>query len=93
VAVHIAFTKPRYLRREEVPDDEVEAERQTLEALSRQEGKPEAALAKIVEGRLGGWYKERVLLDQAWVRDEKRSITDLLGGAEIVRFAQVYIGS
>jgi elongation factor Ts len=93
VAVHIAFTKPRYLRREEVPDDEVDAERLTLEALSRQEGKPEAALPKIVEGRLGGWYKERVLLDQAWVRDEKRSITDLLGGAEIVRFAQVYIGS
>jgi elongation factor Ts len=93
VAVHIAFTKPRFLRRDEVPADEIESERQTLEALSRQEGKPEAALPKIVEGRLGGWYKERVLLDQAWVRDEKRSIVDLLGGAEIVRFAQVYIGS
>ena len=67
VAVHIAFTKPAYLSRDEVPEDEVTAERATLETISRNEGKPEAALEKIVEGRLTGWFKERVLLDQAYV--------------------------
>ncbi len=93
LAVHIAFTKPAYLRREEVPEAEVEAERETLTNLTRAEGKPEAALAKIVEGRLGGWYAERVLLEQKFVRDEKQTIAALLGGAELVRFAQVYIGA
>ncbi len=93
VAVHVAFTQPTYLRREDMPGDEVAAERATVEQISRNEGKPEAALDKIVEGRMNGWFKERVLLEQAYVRDEKRTITDLLGSASIVRFAQVVIGS
>jgi elongation factor Ts len=95
VAVHIAFTKPRYMSRDDVPADILDAEREILEAQTRQEGKPEAALQKIVDGKLGGWLKEHVLLDQKWVRDEKQTIGDLLGssGAELVRFAQVYIGS
>jgi elongation factor Ts len=95
VAVHIAFTKPRYLRREDVPADIVTAEREVLEAQTRQEGKPEAALSKIVDGKLGGWMKEHVLLEQKWVRDEKQTIADLLASADadLVRFAQVYIGS
>jgi elongation factor Ts len=95
VAVHIAFTKPRYLRREDVPAEIVDAEREILEAQTRQEGKPEAALPKIVEGKLNGWLKDRVLVEQKWVRDEKQTIADLLdsAGAELVRFAQVYIGS
>ena len=62
IAVHIAFTKPAYLSRDEVPEAEVAAERATLEQISRNEGKPEAALEKIVEGRMTGWFKERVLL-------------------------------
>jgi elongation factor Ts len=93
LAVHIAFARPQYLRREDVPEAEVAAERETLEQISRNEGKPEAALPKIVEGRMNGWYKERCLLDQAYVRDEKQTVAGLLGSAEIVRFAQVVIGS
>ena len=77
----------------DVPEDEVESERKTVEEISRNEGKPEAALTKIVEGRLNGWFKERVLLDQSYVKDEKQTITQLLGGATIVAFAQVLIGS
>jgi elongation factor Ts len=93
IAVHVAFAKPTYLSRDEVPEAEVAAERATVEEISRNEGKPEAALAKIVDGRMTGWFKERCLLEQPYVRDEKRSVADLLGSAEVVRFAQVVIGS
>jgi elongation factor Ts len=93
IAVHIAFTKPAYLSREEVPAADVASERETLETISRNEGKPEAALEKIVEGRMTGWFKERVLLDQAYVRDEKQTIAGMLGSARIVSFAQVVIGA
>jgi elongation factor Ts len=92
VAVHIAFARPLYLRREDVPESEVTAERATVEAISRNEGKPEAALPKVVEGRMNGWFKERVLLEQPYAKDEKRTIADLIGSAEIVRFAQVIVG-
>ena len=92
LAVHIAFSKPPYLSREEVPAEAVEAERQALLDITKAEGKPEAAWPKIVEGRINGWYKEQVLLEQSFVRDEKKSIADLLAGATLVRFAQVYIG-
>ena len=93
VSLNVAFARPTYLRREDVPEDEVAKERQTLETITRNEGKPEAAMAKIVEGRLNGWFKERVLLDQPYVQDEKRSVSDLLGAAEVVAFAQVVIGA
>src|SRR6202051_3339509 len=91
VAVHVAFARPQYLRREDVPQEEVDAERATVEALSRNEGKPEAALPKIVEGRMNGWFKERCLLEQSYAKDEKRTIADFIGSAEIVRFAQVVV--
>lgn len=93
VAVHIAFARPAYLRREDVPEAEVAAERATVEEISRNEGKPEASLPKVVEGRMNGWFKERVLLEQPYVKDEKRSVSDILSGAEIVGFAQVVVGS
>jgi len=93
VALHVAFARPEYLSREDVPAPEIAAERATLEELSRNEGKPEAALEKIVEGRMNGWFKERVLLEQAYVRDEKRTIAQLVGDAKVVAFAQVVIGS
>ncbi|HEV2360956.1 MAG TPA: translation elongation factor Ts [Acidimicrobiales bacterium] len=93
IAVHIAFARPEYLRREDVPAELVETERKTVEAIALNEGKPEAALEKIIDGRMTGWYKERVLLEQSYVRDEKKSISDFLGGATLVRFAQVAIGS
>ncbi len=93
IAVHIAFTKPTFLSRDEVPAEEVATERATLETISRNEGKPEAALEKIVDGRMNGWFKERVLLDQSYVRDEKQTIAAMLGSARIVAFAQVVVGA
>ena len=92
IAVHIAFGKPEYLRREDVPQEAVDAERETLEATARNSGKPEGALPKIVEGMLNGWYKERVLLDQPYAKDDKQSVQQVLNGAEVVRYAQVVIG-
>lgn len=95
VAVHIAFGRPKYVRRDEVPAEEVEQERATLEAATRNEGKPEAALPKIVEGRLTGWYKRApggVLIEQPFARDEKITVGQLLGSAQVVRFAQVVVG-
>jgi elongation factor Ts len=93
VAVHIAFARPTYLSRDEVPASEVAAEREVVETISRNEGKPEAALPKIIEGRLNGWFKERVLLEQPYVKDEKQSIQQFLNGATITAFAQVVVGS
>lgn len=92
IAAHIAFARPAYISRDEVPEAEVAAERETVEKIARNEGKPEAALPKIVEGRLGGWYKERVLLDQPFVKDEKQTIAKLLGPAKVTEFAQVVVG-
>jgi len=92
VAVHIAFARPKYLSKDDVPADVVAKERETLTALSRNEGKPEQALPKIVEGRLSGFFKEVALLEQPYAKDDKQSISQLLGGAKIVRYAQVEIG-
>ena len=92
IAVHIAFARPKYLSRDDVPAEVVEAERQTLEAITRNEGKPEQALPKIVEGRLGGFYKTVALLEQPYAKDDKQTVSQLLGGATIVEFVQVEIG-
>ena len=92
IAVHVAFARPKYLTRDEVPADVVEKERQTLETITRNEGKPEAALPKIVEGRLNGFFKDICLLEQAYAKDDKQSVSQILGGARIVRYAQVEIG-
>jgi elongation factor Ts len=92
IAVHIAFAKPSYLNREDVPANEVDAERATVTEISLNEGKPEAALPKIIEGRLNGWFKERVLNEQAYVKDEKQSVAQFLGSASITAYAQVVIG-
>jgi elongation factor Ts len=92
IAVHIAFARPTYLTREEVPADVIAAERATLETATRNEGKPEAAIAKIVEGRLNGFFKEIVLLEQPYAKDDKKSVKDVIGKASIVRYSQVFIG-
>ncbi|CAB4974670.1 unannotated protein [freshwater metagenome] len=92
IAVHIAFARPKYLSRDEIPADVLEKEKATLEAISRNEGKPEAAIAKIVEGRINGFYKDVCLVEQAYAKDDKQSVTQVLGAAKIVRFAQVEIG-
>jgi elongation factor Ts len=92
IAVHIAFARPKYLAREDVPADVIEKERVTLENITRNEGKPEAAIAKIVEGRIGGFFKDVCLLEQPYAKDDKQSVSQVLGGAKIVKFAQVEIG-
>jgi elongation factor Ts len=92
VAVHVAFARPKYLSRDDVPADVVDAERATLETITRNEGKPEQAIPKIVEGRLGGFFKTVALLDQPYAKDDKQSVSQLLGNARVVGFAQVEIG-
>jgi elongation factor Ts len=92
IAVHIAFARPKYLSRDDVPTDLVDQERATLEAITRNEGKPEQAIPKIVEGRLNGFFKELCLLEQPYAKDDKVTVQQLLDGATLVRFAQVEIG-
>ena len=95
IAVHIAFGRPNHVNRDEVPAEDVAAERSALEAQTRNEGKPEQALPKIVEGRLDGWYKRvpgGVLVEQPYARDDKQSVKQVLGAAKVVRFAQAVIG-
>ena len=92
IAVHIAFARPTYLSRDEVPAEVVEAERATLTTLTVNEGKPEQAVPKIVEGRLNGFFKDVCLLEQPYAKDDKQSVEQVLDGATVVRFAQVEIG-
>lgn len=93
LAVHIAFAKPVALSREEIPAEAVEEARQSFEGVTRAEGKPEQAIAKIVEGRLNKWYSERVLPEQPYVKDDKVTVAAWLGDTTIVRFAQIVIGA
>jgi elongation factor Ts len=96
IAVHIAFGRPSVVARDEIPLPDVEAEREALTAQTRNEGKPDAALPKIVEGKLNGWYKRvpgGVLLEQPYARDDKLSVQQVLDGARVVRFAQVVVGA
>jgi len=96
IALHVASAAPRWVNRDEVPADMLEKERAVLEELTRNEGKPDNAIPKIVEGRLNGFYKENVLLEQAFVRDAKTTIAKLLEGlgqdATVRRFARVKVG-
>jgi elongation factor Ts len=96
IALHVASFAPRYLTREDVPADVLDRERSVLEEKTRAEGKPEAQLAKIVEGRLNGFYKDTVLLEQAFVRDPKQTVATVLAAlgkdAIVRRFARVKVG-
>ena len=92
VTLHIASMRPQWLERDDVPPERVEQEREVLETLTRNEGKPEQAVPKIVEGRLGGFFRDTVLVEQPYVKDSKQSIAQFLGGAKVTRFAQVEIG-
>jgi elongation factor Ts len=91
VALHISFAKPRYLRREDVPADVIERERETLLEQTKNEGKPEGAWPKIVDGKLNGFFKDICLLEQGYIRDDKQSIQALLGSGTVVRYAQAFI--
>ncbi|MFF3730527.1 translation elongation factor Ts [Streptomyces sp. NPDC002476] len=94
VAQHIAAFAPKYLNREDVPAETVENERRVAEATSREEGKPEAALPKIVEGRVNGFFKEVVALEQAFAKDNKKSVQKVLdeAGVTLKRFSRIKVG-
>jgi elongation factor Ts len=94
VALQIAALKARYLSRDDVPQDVVANERRIAEETSRAEGKPEQALPKIVEGRLGGFFKDVVLLEQPSVSDSKKTVKALLDedGVSVTRFVRFEVG-
>ncbi len=95
VAMHIAAFSPTYLTREDVPEDVVANERRIAEETSRNEGKPEAALPKIIEGRMNGFFKESVLLEQAYARDPKTTVGKVVEGAggTVTGFARFRVGA
>ena len=94
VALQIAALKAKYLTRDEVPEDVVANERRIAEETAKEEGKPEQALPKIVEGRLNGFFKDIVLLDQPSVSDNKKTVKALLdeAGVTVTRFARFEVG-
>ena len=93
-AMQVAAMRPRYVTRDEVPQDVVTAERRIAEATAREEGKPEQALPKIVEGRLNGFFKDSVLLEQSSVQDSKKTVQAMLAaaGVTVTRFARFEVG-
>ena len=94
-AMQIAAMRPQFLTRDEVPAETVEHERSIAQATAKEEGKPEKALPMIVEGRLNGFFKEVVLLDQPSVSENKKSVKQVLdaAGVRIVRFARFEVGA
>jgi len=94
VALQIAALKAKYLTRDDVPADVVANERRIAEETARNEGKPEEALPKIVEGRVTGFYKDVVLLDQPSVSDNKKTVKALLdeAGVTVTRFVRFEVG-
>jgi elongation factor Ts len=93
-AMQVAAMRPAFLSREEVPTEVVETEKRVAEAKAREEGRPEQALPKIIEGSVNGYYKNNVLLEQASVVDNKKSVKALLdeAGVSIKRFAHFEVG-
>lgn len=94
VALQIAALKARYLTREDVPEDVVASERRIAEETAKAEGKPEQALPKIVEGRVNGFFKDTVLLEQPSVSDNKKTVKALLdeAGVTVTRFVRFEVG-
>ncbi|MEN9752530.1 MAG: hypothetical protein RL670_221 [Actinomycetota bacterium] len=95
VAVHIAAFSPTALSRDEIDAATVETERRIAEETARNEGKPEAALAKIVEGRVNGFFKENVLLEQDFAKDNKLSVSKVLenAGVTVSSFVRFRVGA
>jgi elongation factor Ts len=94
VGMQIAAMRPRYLTRDEVPADVVDSERRIAEETAREEGKPEQALSKIVEGRVNSFFKDYVLLEQPSVVDNKKTVKQVANeaGIEITRFVRFEVG-
>ena len=94
-AMQIASLKAKYVTRDEIPADVVESEKRIAEATAREEGKPEGALPKIVEGRVNGFYKDVVLTEQASVLDSKKTVGKLLteAGVTVTAFSRFEVGT
>ncbi|MBW8171617.1 translation elongation factor Ts [Ornithinimicrobium sp. Arc0846-15] len=94
IAMHVAAFSPTVLTRDEVDAETVESERRIAEETAREEGKPEAALSRIIEGRVNGYFKENVLLDQAFAKEPKKSVAQVAkeGGLEIASFVRFKVG-
>jgi elongation factor Ts len=94
VAMQIAAMRPKYLSRDEVPADVVESERRIAEQTAREEGKPEQALPKIIEGRVNAFFKDFVLVEQPSVTDQKKTVRKILdeAGITITRFVRFEVG-
>ncbi|MEV7226477.1 translation elongation factor Ts [Polymorphospora sp. NPDC051019] len=94
VAMQIAAMRPKFLTRDEVPAETVESERRIAEQSAREEGKPEAAISKIIEGRVNAFFKDFVLLEQASVTDNKKSVKQVIGeaGIDVTRFVRFEVG-
>ncbi|MQA87062.1 MAG: elongation factor Ts [Streptosporangiales bacterium] len=94
LAQHIAAAAPAYLTREEVPAETVENERRIAEQIARDEGKPEQAIPKIVDGRVSAFFKDLVLFEQPWVRDPKQTVRKVLENTDVTvrRFVRYRVG-
>lgn len=94
IAMHVAAFSPTVLTRDEVAEETVADERRIAEETAREEGKPEQALPKIVEGRVNGFFKENVLLDQPFAKDVKKTVAQVAteAGAEVTGFARFKVG-
>ncbi len=94
LAMHIAAARPRFLTREEVPAEAVETERRVAEQTAKEEGKPEQAITKIVEGRVNAYYKDFVLLEQPSITEPKRTVKQVIAeqGLTVDRFARFEVG-
>ena len=78
LALHIAFASPRYLTRDEIPEEEIEQEKQIYRAQALEEGKPDRVIDRIIDGRMGKFYCQVCLMEQPFIKDEDRSIEDLI---------------
>ena len=93
IAIHIAMANPQYRSREDVPEDLVAAERETLRRQAKEEGKPDAVIDKIVEGRLGKFYQDIVLLEQPYIKDDKKTVEELVKEAVATLGENIQVGS
>ncbi|MGQ7295509.1 translation elongation factor Ts [Quadrisphaera sp. KR29] len=95
VAMHVAALSPLHLHRDEVSEETVANERRIAEDTAREEGKPEAALPRIIEGRVNGFFKDNVLLEQAFAKDPKRTVQQVLNdsGVKVLGFARFRVGA
>jgi elongation factor Ts len=92
IAMHISFADPSWTTREEVPQDQIDEEKAIYAKQAKDSGKPEQVIEKIVNGKLEGFYKERVLLDQEWIQDKSKSIKTLIDEARVSMGENVSVG-